>query len=269
MTVMGTPNSTIECSFRKKGTGELITVSLTRDTKGGGLQSQSQSQQTENRPPLPEKTPAAVDPIPSMQPAQVPIPSMQPAQVPRCVLQICASSCTSLKQGERATSHPVNEGFEQTAFRARKTTCLSRAHLGAARKAVDVRRARLSGLPTRALGSAPISRNPKPCQMLLKSSELRPTVPSICANLCPLEVFFFKSPSRGTCGNMTATATLTLGCFADYIVAIDGESVSGKSLSQLAQTVMGVPNTTIECSFKRRENQELITVSLVRGVKPA
>jgi len=105
--------------------------------------------------------------------------------------------------------------------------------------------------------------------MLLKSSELRPTVPSICANLCPLEVFFFESPSRGTCGNMTATATLTLGCFADYIVAIDGESVSGKSLSQLAQTVMGVPNTTIECSFKRRENQELITVSLVRGVKPA
>ena len=55
----------------------------------------------------------------------------------------------------------------------------------------------------------------------------------------------------------------------DFLLAIDGESVSGKSLSQLAQTVLGTPDTTIECCFRKQDTQEMINISLVRGVTHA
>jgi hypothetical protein len=72
MTVMGTPDSSIECSFRKKDTRELITVSLVRHTKGGaGSQAQTSekiSQAEMNHPmALCNQKSAAADPIDSNQ----------------------------------------------------------------------------------------------------------------------------------------------------------------------------------------------------------
>jgi C-terminal processing protease CtpA/Prc len=51
----------------------------------------------------------------------------------------------------------------------------------------------------------------------------------------------------------------------DYIVAVNGELVGGKSLSQLAELILGAPDSCVECSFKSKVSQELYNVSLNRG----
>lgn len=51
----------------------------------------------------------------------------------------------------------------------------------------------------------------------------------------------------------------------DSIVAVDGELVSGKSLSQLAELILGPPSSSLECCFKSKASQQLYNVSLTRG----
>jgi hypothetical protein len=65
-------------------------------------------------------------------------------------------------------------------------------------------------------------------------------------------------------GPLDACKLVSVG---DHIIAVDGQPVHGKSLTQLAMTVMGTPNSSIECSFRKKDTRELITVSLVRDTK--
>jgi len=51
----------------------------------------------------------------------------------------------------------------------------------------------------------------------------------------------------------------------DYIIAVDGELVGGKSLSQLAEKVLGAPHSLVEISFRKRDTQDIYSVSFVRG----
>ncbi len=65
-------------------------------------------------------------------------------------------------------------------------------------------------------------------------------------------------------GPLDACKLVSVG---DHIIAVDGQPVHGKSLTQLAMTVMGTPDSSIECSFRKKDTRELITVSLVRHTK--
>ena len=65
-------------------------------------------------------------------------------------------------------------------------------------------------------------------------------------------------------GPLDACKVVSVG---DHIIAVDGQSVHRKNLTQLAMTVMGTPNSSIECPFRQKDTRELITVSLVRDTK--
>jgi len=52
----------------------------------------------------------------------------------------------------------------------------------------------------------------------------------------------------------------------DYIIAVNGESVYGKSLAELAEKLLGPSGSVVECTFKKEVSKEMITVTLVRGI---
>jgi len=55
----------------------------------------------------------------------------------------------------------------------------------------------------------------------------------------------------------------------DYIIAVNGESVYGKSLAELAEKLLGPSGSVVECSFKKEVSKEMITVTLVLGINTA
>lgn len=52
----------------------------------------------------------------------------------------------------------------------------------------------------------------------------------------------------------------------DHIVAVDGEQVSGRSLAELAEKLLGPTASVVECSFVRKSDGQRYAVSLARGV---
>jgi C-terminal processing protease CtpA/Prc len=52
----------------------------------------------------------------------------------------------------------------------------------------------------------------------------------------------------------------------DYIIAVNGESVYGKSLAELAEKLLGPSGSSVECTFRKEVSKEMITVQLVRGI---
>lgn len=72
------------------------------------------------------------------------------------------------------------------------------------------------------------------------------------------------APSDLRCGEDDVDTKELIFC-RDSIVAVDGELVSGKSLSQLAELILGPPSSSLECCFKSKASQQLYNVSLTRG----
>mmetsp|Transcript_33513 Transcript_33513/g.69225 ORF Transcript_33513/g.69225 Transcript_33513/m.69225 type:complete len:162 (+) Transcript_33513:170-655(+) len=52
----------------------------------------------------------------------------------------------------------------------------------------------------------------------------------------------------------------------DTIIAVNGESVYGKSLAELAEKLLGPSGSPVECSFEKGSTKEMYTVTLVRGI---
>mmetsp|Transcript_6767 Transcript_6767/g.15853 ORF Transcript_6767/g.15853 Transcript_6767/m.15853 type:complete len:164 (+) Transcript_6767:194-685(+) len=52
----------------------------------------------------------------------------------------------------------------------------------------------------------------------------------------------------------------------DTIVAVNGESVYGKSLAELAEKLLGPSGSPVECAFEKGGSKEQYSVTLVRGI---
>mmetsp|Transcript_17878 Transcript_17878/g.49531 ORF Transcript_17878/g.49531 Transcript_17878/m.49531 type:complete len:192 (+) Transcript_17878:230-805(+) len=52
----------------------------------------------------------------------------------------------------------------------------------------------------------------------------------------------------------------------DVILAVNGESVYGKSLAELAEKLLGPAGTQVECTFQNGVTKEVTTLSLPRGI---
>ncbi|EKX35389.1 hypothetical protein GUITHDRAFT_155501 [Guillardia theta CCMP2712] len=52
----------------------------------------------------------------------------------------------------------------------------------------------------------------------------------------------------------------------DRIIAVNGESVHGRSLAELAEKLLGPTGSVVECTFKSVKSNEIFSVTLVRGI---
>uniref|UniRef100_A0A7S0MG07 PDZ domain-containing protein n=1 Tax=Cryptomonas curvata TaxID=233186 RepID=A0A7S0MG07_9CRYP len=52
----------------------------------------------------------------------------------------------------------------------------------------------------------------------------------------------------------------------DVILAVNGDSVYGKSLAELAEKLLGPSGTVVECTFQNGATKEVTTLSLPRGI---